>query len=103
MDCKKLIDLLRKLDERCISDLCGKRILNCNDLCINRGAECIVYQAITAIETLLAERDAAIKCLRNAGCGYCKYQEFEFNKYPCIDCKSNGGKEDKWEFIGCNR
>lgn len=87
MDYEDLIYRLRKTAQN--GDVCRK----C-PLCID---------AADAIEILLTERDAAIKCLRNAGRGYCKYQECEFNKYPCIDCKSNGGKEDKWEFIGCNR
>lgn len=92
MDYRDLIELLREWDERCISDLCGKDILNCDDLCINRGAECIVHQAIAAIETLLAERDSMI-VERNAAvdemrgiCKYCKHSPPSYRKTACYDC-----------------
>lgn len=64
MDYKELVELLKEWDEHCVSELCGKDVMNCDDLCINRGKECIVYQAISAIETLLAERDAALEDMK---------------------------------------
>lgn len=74
MDYKELIELLNEWHEHCISELCGKDVLNCDDLCINRGEECIVHQAISAIETLLLERDAAVEDMKGI-CSFCVHKK----------------------------
>lgn len=107
VDYKELIELLREWDESCISDLCGKDILNCDDLCINRGAECIVHQAITAIETLLEERDAAVEMLRGQ-CHACSHNAGWHNVGKCCTCKHETAGplipveqcDDNWQWCG---
>lgn len=56
--------------------------------------------AATAIETLLAEREAAIEDLRLIGCEACKYQRLEAFKSPCCECIETGSQSDFWEWRG---
>lgn len=61
MDYKELVEQLKEWNELLISEMCSDDKFPCYDLC--DGKDCIVCRAATAIETLLAERDAAIKKL----------------------------------------
>lgn len=80
MDYKELIRLLR--DES-----------NCDVLDY-------IEDAATAIETLLGERDAAIKSLRGV-CGECKYHGSGFHRFPCDACSIRGtGLIDRWRWRG---
>lgn len=62
-DYKGLIKQLKYWNEQYISEMCGDGELSCIDLC--DGGDCIVQKAIDAIETLLAERDAAKNIIKN--------------------------------------
>ena len=53
MDYKELVADLKDIYENYISELCGNDKLNCADLCTGKGADCVIVQAISAIETLL--------------------------------------------------
>lgn len=62
-----------------------------------------MIEAATAIETLLAERDAAVKDLRNGSmqrCRSCAHQECGVKDFPCFSCKDTGGFSDYWEWRG---
>jgi outer membrane murein-binding lipoprotein Lpp len=69
MDYKELVENLKEW-HRTICKTCGDDILTCDDLCGCTG-DCIVVQAITAINDLLAENQA----LRNAANGFKKQAE----------------------------
>lgn len=83
MDYKELIDKLREKD----------------------GCHCECIQASDAIETLLAERDAAVEYLSHGGsrCGCCAYNYHSIHDYPCKHCKETGGMSDYWEWSGLKK
>lgn len=58
MDYKELIEKLKEWNEYWISEFCADDKLMCDELC--GGGDCIVMQAITAIETLLAETNKEV-------------------------------------------
>lgn len=81
MDYKELIEKLREKD----------------------GCHCECVLAAAAIETLLAERDAAV-AERNAAvdelrgvCKFCKHSPPSFRKDACYDC---GGDNHNWQWRG---
>lgn len=82
MDCKELIEQLR--DEN-----------NCNVLDY-------IEDAATAIETLLAERDAAVEIISSGGkrCRACVYNDRGIHDFPCCHCRETGGMTDYWEWRG---
>lgn len=59
-------------------------------------------KAADAIETLLAERDAAVEHLSHGGsrCNCCAYNYHSIHDYPCKHCKETGGMSDYWEWRG---
>lgn len=61
-------------------------------------------EAATAIETLLAERDAAVADMRRMGCkkcDVCKYAGSKgSDKSPCKHCCHSGGFDDCFEWRG---
>lgn len=63
-----------------------------------RGDE-LCKDAATAVETLLAERDEAIRMLRGK-CSACKYENRWRDEYPCCHCIFKGGMDDNWEWSG---
>lgn len=77
MDYKELIKKLREKD-------------GCRGECL---------QAATAIETLLAERDAAVKELHGR-CSKCKHFSSGLLEFPCTDCRFERGTSDHWEWRG---
>lgn len=56
----------------------------------------------TAIELLLAERDAAIEDLKcgKSRCNSCAYNYHSTYDYPCRHCKETGGMSDYWQWRG---
>lgn len=59
-----------------------------------------MLEAADAIETLLGERDAAIKSLHGV-CGECKYHGSGFHRFPCDACSIRGtGLIDRWQWRG---
>lgn len=108
MDYKVLIEDLKNIYENYISDLCGNDKMNCADLCI--ASDCIIVQAIEAFETVLKERDVAIKMLYGE-CNVCKHNAGWHNIGKCITCKHENAAtflpedcgrhvEDNWEWKG---
>lgn len=80
MDCKDLIDTMR-------GDSIGLIIARAHD-------------AADTIETLLAERDAAIKSLHGV-CGECEHRGSSFPRFPCDACSIRGtGLIDRWKWRG---
>lgn len=63
---------------------------------------CVLGVAATAIETLLAERDAAVKFLSNdeVRCASCIDRDRKVCDFPCCHCKETGGQSDYWEWRG---
>lgn len=61
MDYKGLVEDLKDIYENYISELCGNDKLNCADLCVGKGADCVIVQAINAIESLMEEREKLVK------------------------------------------
>lgn len=59
----------------------------------------ITAEAADAIETLLAERDAAVEELHGR-CSKCKHFHSGPLKFPCADCCLEGGTSDHWEWRG---
>lgn len=80
MDYEKLIKRLRKYADF------GAKLVVCED-------------AATAIETLLAERDAAVKELHGR-CSKCKHFSSGILEFPCTDCRFERGTSDHWEWRG---
>lgn len=80
MDYEKLIKRLRKYADF------GAKLVVCED-------------AATAIETLLAERDAAVKELHGR-CSKCKHFSSGLLEFPCTDCRFERGTSDHWEWRG---
>lgn len=93
MDCKELIEWLRLTVEH------GDE--NPNEYCTNRCGGCEVCdQAVEAIETLLAERDAAVEALSDrphySTCKYgekCDYVSVITGFPDCYSC-------NEWEWRG---
>lgn len=78
MDYKELISKLRKKD----------------------GCNCECLDAATAIETLLAERDAAVEDLRFVSdCTSCKYYPFDGSCDACLECSCEN-ENVAWEWRG---
>lgn len=63
------------------------------------GCRCECLQAATAIEPLLAERDAAVKELHGR-CSKCKHFSSGLLEFPCTDCRFERGTSDHWEWRG---
>lgn len=59
-------------------------------------------RAATAIETLLAERDAAVEIISSGGkrCRACVYNDRGIHDFPCCHCRETGGMTDYWEWRG---
>lgn len=55
--------------------------------------------AITAIETLLAEREAAVEEMHGR-CSKCKHFSVGILDYPCADCRYECGANDHWQWRG---
>lgn len=70
--------------------------LKTQDLAIkNRKIPSIFQNAADAIETLLAERDAAVNELKDrVGCSSCAYFYDSILKDPCVSCR----KESNWKW-----
>lgn len=80
MEYKELIDVLRNQELRVVLEY--------------------IDDAATAIETLLAERNAAIKSLHGR-CGECKHHESGTSRFPCDACSIRGtGLIDRWQWRG---
>lgn len=60
----------------------------------------VCESAADAIETLLAERDAAVETLRYMGCDVCKYKKVDWSEEPCCSCHRVGGWKDGWHWRG---
>lgn len=60
----------------------------------------ITAEAADAIETLIAERDAAIDALNYGGCSTCKYQNLGYDSKPCMFCYQSRGTSGNWEWKG---
>lgn len=54
----------------------------------------LLDDAATAIETLLAERDAAVEEIET-GCDNCKYLDVDTKEEPCASCDA---KCSKWKW-----
>lgn len=107
MDYKGLVEDLKDIYENYISELCGNDKLNCADLCIGKGADCVIVQAISAIENLMKERDAMSEMLHGE-CYACKHNAGWHNIGKCTTCKHENAAtflpgdcarhiEDNWE------
>lgn len=59
-------------------------------------------RAATAIETLLAERDAAMDDL-NGQCDKCKFLNISSHDFPCCHCIVTGGMNDYWKWRGIQK
>lgn len=83
MDYEKLIKRLRKYADF------GAKLVVCED-------------AATAIETLLAERDAAVKIISRGEkrCRACIYNDHGIHDFPCCHCRETGGMTDYWGWCG---
>ena len=91
MDYKKLIFNLRDYAEQYKSgSTLGRAIVETED---------VMFAAADAIETLLAERDAAIEESRG-DCKKCRFTNFGSFDFPCFRCVRTGGKADYWEWRG---
>ena len=81
-----------------------EQLKNIRFLYADDGLKCasICKDAATAIETLLAERDAAIEFLKSTKnrCGSCAYNYHSVYDYPCKHCKETGGMSDYWKWRG---
>lgn len=86
MDYKELIENLREKAEM--------------ELCKNVFVSFALSDAATAIETLLAEKEAAMEDLRKKRCDFCKYDDRLATEYPCSICGDTGRMSDKWEWRG---
>lgn len=64
---------------------------------------CHSLDAADAIETLLAERDAAVENLKFSGgkrCRFCIYNDRSIHDFPCNSCCETGGMSEYWEWCG---
>ena len=59
----------------------------------------IPSQPNAAIETLLAERDAAVEEMHGS-CFKCKHFHIGILDFPCTDCRYEGRENDHWEWRG---
>lgn len=61
-----------------------------------------MLDATEAIETLMEERDAAVKHLSNGDCRCqsCVYYDRTLHNFPCKNCKENSGTVDYWQWRG---
>lgn len=70
------------------------------EYCTNRCGGCDACdKAIEAIETLLAERDAAVADIP-IRCYKCKYYDIPDKEPPCGECIELGGSENNWQWRG---
>lgn len=87
MDYKEQIEELRFLSSHVPEQMCdadGKDPLE---------------KAADAIETLLAERDAAVDGMRGR-CSKCKHFSVGVLHFPCTDCCFEVGTNDHWQWRG---
>lgn len=70
-----------------------ERLKHCKSYKPKHELQRTMLDAATAIETLLAEREAAMKDLRRTGCDTCEHRK---DCYPCSKCM-NGSC---WEWHG---
>lgn len=96
MDYKMLIEHLKCWKEEFIASLCEDYIIDCGRFCDGGTDDCIVEKAITAIETLLVERDAAVEMMRGK-CYFCKHKEDCGESAQYVAECSNGSD---WEWCG---
>lgn len=98
-DYKELISNLRWYAEEYKSGrTLGRAIIETED---------VMLDAAKAIETLLAERDAAVEYLRGE-CDYCVYADMDENENPCAKCSAlyhvphskNRDCRDHWQWHG---
>ena len=95
MDYKELIGELRALSKHVPEQMCDD------------GGKDPLEKAVTAIETLLAERDAAVNLLHGA-CYACKNKGTHYSEAPCSLCKWGGmvyitpiaKLQDSWQWRG---
>lgn len=89
MNYKELIEKIRKVKSGLLEDGASK----CATVCEN---------AADAIETLLAERDAAVKIISRGEkrCRACIYNDHGIHDFPCCHCRETGGMTDYWEWRG---
>lgn len=59
----------------------------------------LLDDAAEAIETLLAERDAALDEFHGL-CSRCKHFHPGPLEFPCSDCRFEGGESDHWKWRG---
>lgn len=62
------------------------------------GENCILCKCLSALESLLAERDAAVEDLHGQ-CNKCKYSGVLYRDFPCCRCVT-GGTSDYWQWRG---
>ena len=69
----------------------------------NINGDVQIEQWAVVIETLIAERDAAIKDLRYGGCCICKHERLGIIEYPCCNCVDEDRISDYWEWRGVKK
>ena len=94
MDCKDSKKLIKQLKYYGITYAAGVNLGREID-----GSDKMMLDAATAIETLLAERDAAVKELHGR-CSKCKHFSSGLLEFPCTDCRFERGTSDHWEWRG---
>lgn len=73
-----------------------KEVIRRLDGCVEFDGN-LLDDAADAIETLLAERDAALEELRSIGCEVCAHLcDYSFNS-PCCTC---GDADNNWQWRG---
>lgn len=90
MDYKNLIKDSRELGDTLAEHFKGA---------VGEELQKLCFDSADAIETLLAERDAAIEESRG-DCKKCRFTNFGEFDYPCFRCSQTGGKVDYWEWRG---
>lgn len=86
MDYKELIEQLKRA-----TSFHGKWLREC------------MLDAADAIQTLLAERDAAVEDLKFSSgkrCRSCIYNDISIHGFPCNSCCETGGMSEYWEWCG---
>lgn len=66
-------------------------------------AAVLIDSLYETVETLLAERDAAVDDLKQwACCDVCKNKNLDISDYPCCDCFGGNAEStyDKWQWRG---
>lgn len=95
MDYKEQADRYRNMANRWE---CGEQLLLNGELRIQDT----LRESAAAIETLLAERDAAVEWLRGS-CINCKNFYSSPQSSQCADCRFDCGTSDHWEWRGLQK